>query len=131
MLDKVDVRNRKLQMQGNLIKWWNVYETSDTDLFPVGNPMENQQGLEEDERELLALIMDENDHTNVYDKTLFELSVENDCRENAETVVCDDSDKEKLLDEANAIFNRLMQEAAEDRAEKEREIEEIKKLAQG
>ena len=131
MQDKVDVRNRKLQMQGNLIKWWNVYETRDCNSSPIGKPMENQQGLEEDGRELLALIMDENDHTNVYDKTLIELSDESEYPENTQTRVCDDEGKDSLLDEANAIYNRLMQEAEEDRAMKEREIEEIKKLANG
>lgn len=136
MFDKVDQRNRERLLKGNLIKWWNVnvvneqednddysnvinediaYEASEisnsTTTMPKGLILQTRpEGLEEDERELLNLIMDRNDHSDVYNSAMDEMN-------------------QSTLDEANAIYERLMREAAEDEAKKEREIAEAKLAA--
>lgn len=135
MFDKVDQRNRERLLKGNLIKWWNVNVVTETDenldstdiindtnyeqvnisdsatAMPKGLILQSKpEGLEEDERELLNLIMDRNDHTDVYNTAMDEMN-------------------QSVLDEANEIYERLMREAAEDEAKKEKEIAEAKMAA--
>lgn len=135
MFDKVDQRNRERLLKGNLIKWWNVNVVNEQDenvdsANVINDEIENEQagitsagvmpnglilqtrpeGLEEDERELLNLIMDRNDHSDVYNSAMDEMN-------------------QSVLDEANEIYERLMREAAEDEAKKEREIAEAKLAA--
>lgn len=141
MSDRVDERNKNKKMRDNLIKWWNVNLISDTenmedvtetvrvakkvdtgekseykleadDEYCFSNETESYggQGLEEDERELLKLIMEENDKTGVYEDAMEEIN-------------------QSQLNEANAIYERLLREQAEDEAKKQAEIEAAKLAA--
>lgn len=134
MRDKVDERNRERYLRGNLIKWWNVkVESEDDDVVEedklddllsgndnnnsggIFNGLINQpapQGLDEDERMLLGLIMDKSDRSDVFNSAMDEMNAE----------------KER---EANEIYERLMKEAAEDEAKKQNEIEAAKLAAAG
>lgn len=134
MRDKVDERNRERYLRGNLIKWWNVKVESEDDdvveedklddllsgndnnnLGGIFNGLINQpapQGLDEDERMLLGLIMDKSDRSDVFNSAMDEMNAE----------------KER---EANEIYERLMKEAAEDEAKKQNEIEAAKLAAAG
>lgn len=142
MSDRVDERNKNKKMRGNLIKWWNVNLISDMDNMEEvtetvrvakkvnvqdetqkkpeledrlkipgkASDMFQSQGLEEDERELLKLIMEENDKTGAYESAMEEIN-------------------QSQMNEANAIYERLLREQAEDEAKKQAEIEAAKLAA--
>lgn len=139
MRDKVDERNKDKKLRSNLIKWWNVNLISGLDnmeeitetvriakveknddglqqeltadsLKPNETETFYNQGLEEDERELLKLIMDKNERPDAYEDAMEEIN-------------------QSQLKEANEIYQRLLKEQAEDEAKKQDEIEAAKLAA--
>lgn len=113
--DKVDFRNRNKRLSQNLIKWWNVKEVSaEEDAASLTSSADQHSsieasGLEEDEKELFQLIMEQSDHSKVYSSAMEEIRLEQEAK-------------------ANEIYARLMAEAAQDEKKKADEIEALKKM---
>ena len=126
--DKIDILNRNNTMHSNFIKWWNVKVEYPEDDF---TPQEEAMNLatmdlsdipDERARAVVANALSLNDNSNVF----AELMASGVAREfiDEEKKSADD-----ILEEANAIFERLQREAAEDDAKRRSEIEEAKRLA--
>lgn len=126
--DKIDILNRNNTIHSNFIKWWNVKVEYPEDDF---TPQEEAMNLatmdlsdipDERDRAVVANALSLNDNSNVF----AELMASGVAREfiDEEKKSADD-----ILEEANAIFERLQREAAEDDAKRRSEIEEAKRLA--
>lgn len=130
-MDKLDVMNRKSAIHSNLIKWWDVNfiqtdSEENIDLGPdnikdtVNDNYPNDEMLYLDDlnddisKGIAERALKQNDHSDAFSKAYFALEME---------------DYNKNQDTANEIYERLMREAAEDEAKKQREIEEAKLAA--
>lgn len=123
-LDKIITQN---SMKGNLVKWWSVNyvpATSDNNFCNSYNNDDTSIAsfdvLNDTDKVLAEKILDENSNQYVFDKVSSMVDVDN--------VGLEEPKNDNLvLDEANAIYERLMREAAEDEAKKQAEIEAAKK----
>lgn len=140
--DRLDEMNRKSSIHKNLIKWWDINMISpdmeadddttnefdeinneldyETDVYTSNGIVKDIDDsvdfneLDDNSKDLALKILVENDKSNAYDKAYFSMEV--------------DSFESPEID-PNEIYERLMREAAEDEAKKQKEIEDAKLLA--
>lgn len=121
--DKLDEINRINALKNNLIKWWNVH------LEHCGSKIGSVEGyiIEEDELKVFS-----EDNTNLYLDILKDNHRLEDVYDLAMQDLKEQEEEEaaKLLEEANAIYERLMREAQMDEEAKLMEIEEARRLAE-
>lgn len=131
--DKLDEMNRKTQIHSNIIKWWDVNmlpsieekdesDSSDNnseivegkDNYPYTGMLYLDDIDDDASREIASMVLEKNNNQDAFNKAYFSMELE-------------EYDNKK--DEANEIYERLMREAAEDEAKKQKEIEEAKIMA--
>lgn len=129
-MDRLDEINLLNYYKRNIVKWWDIKTIDPEDMFVIGDP-------DADYYDKLCLVDNNNDidNDNEYSEdALPDLNVlDEDSQQVAMNVLSrnDDTAFEDALmkqkeEEANAIFERLMAEAAFDEAKKQAEIEAAK-----
>lgn len=114
--DKLDEIIRNNNLKGNLIKWWNVNfkipEQQEKNTDETSAPDDGDDVFSEGNTVIYESILKDNSR----DEDPFEKAMKHVQKEN-----------DKSIEEANKIYERLMQEAQMDEDKKRQEIEEAKR----
>lgn len=122
-MDKLDKINYENNMKKHLVKWWDVNyspfasNNTSTDTLSPEEEITPIEVLGDNEQMLAMRILKENSNQKAFEKA--STFVENEERNRSM----------EAEQEANAIYERLMREAAEDEAKKQAEIEAAKMMA--
>lgn len=117
--DKLDEIIRNNNLKGNLIKWWNVN-------FKI--PEQQEENTDETSASADGDNVFSEGNTVIYESILKDNSRDEDPFEKAMKQVQEENDKS--IEEANKIYERLMQEAQMDEDKKWQEIEEARRNAE-
>ena len=146
-MDRLDVINRKKNMHGNMIKWWNVNmvsndisnETFNMDEVSASGDVSSSNIVDiidtsdSNGMDLCEKILAENSRANVFEK-LSQSYSEIDSSVNDNNITTNsEEDADDLANRANEIYQRLLAEAMEDENIKQKEIEKAfeEQMAQG
>lgn len=114
--DKLDEIIRNNNLKANLIKWWNVN-------FKI--PEQQEENTDETSASADGDDVFSEGNTVIYESILKDNSRDEDPFEKAMKQVQGENDKS--IEEANKIYERLMQEAQMDEDKKRQEIEDVKR----
>ncbi len=121
--DKLDKLQQQNSIRSNFIKWWNVKVQADEEMAIEEEPnlaiIDVNDIADDQERDAIANALSLNDRSNIFAQLMEEGVAPEPVEENT-------PEADALLDEANAIYERLMAEAAADEAKKAAEIEALK-----
>ena len=121
--DKLDKLQQQNSIRSNFIKWWNVKVQTDEEMAIEEEPnlaiIDVNDIADDRERDVIANALSLNDRSNIFAELMEEGVAPEPVEENT-------PEADALLDEANAIYERLMAEAAADEAKKAAEIEALK-----
>ena len=114
--DKLDEIIRNNNLKANLIKWWNVNfkisEQQEENAEETPAPADGDSVFSEDNTVIYESILKDNSrHEDPFEKAMKQVQEEND----------------KSIEEANKVYERLMQEAQMDEEKKWQEIEKARR----
>ena len=122
--DKLDKINMINYYKSNIIKWWSIKAMDVSESFIVGKGNTDIYLPEPDDCFCLEQLEHEDDMNPEALSESEKLLLEQISSQHDSANAFDDAQNQLLIDEANAIFERLQAEAAYDEAQKQAEIEQ-------